>query len=216
MGKILLGADRESILHPGLIGLDDVQLDSMDWLVPVADASKARECAREAARNDGTMESGRIDEAWIRVSSDDVSAINLAAALRADNGMLPVYLVAASPSGSDISLGIPSGPDGHAVAAGVLREVPFRKAQAVCSEGPHTARSAQAGAAHSSEEGHGGVRAVGDERKRRRGQERGRRHRCVHVQPARLQDGGDRLRPSVRRHGPLSREGPFDKHRRRT
>lgn len=102
MGKILLGADRESILHPGLIGLDDVQLDSMDWLVPVADASKARECAREAARNDGAMESGRIDEAWI-ASSDDVSAINLAAALRADNGMLPVYLVAASPSGSDIS-----------------------------------------------------------------------------------------------------------------
>lgn len=97
MGKILLGADRESILHPGLLGLEDVQLESVDWLVSEPDASKARECAREAAK-----EADRLDEAWI-ASSDDVAAINLAAALRADNGSLPVYLVASSPSGSDVS-----------------------------------------------------------------------------------------------------------------
>lgn len=109
MGEILLGADRESIMHPSLLGLDDVRLDSVDWLVPVADAAEARERAKVA---------GRVDEAWI-VSSDDVSAINLAAALRVDNESLPVYLVAQSPSGSDFSRA------SHAALTGILSQQEF-------------------------------------------------------------------------------------------
>lgn len=93
MGRILLGADTESLVRPALLGLEDVNIDAEDWLVAASDATGVRE---QAATD------GLIDEAWI-VSSDDVPGINLAAALRADNAALPVYLVMSEPSGSDVS-----------------------------------------------------------------------------------------------------------------
>lgn len=92
MGRILLGADTESLIRPALLGLDDVSIEGEAWLVAASDAADVR---RQALGES-------IDEAWI-VSSDDVPGINLAAALRADNASLPVYLVLAEPSGSDVS-----------------------------------------------------------------------------------------------------------------
>lgn len=81
VGKVLLSADAESLAMPQLIGLEDTQLDSQDWLLCVSKAREARDCAHEA-----------IDEVWV-VSSDDMLGINLAAALRTDNARLPIYLV---------------------------------------------------------------------------------------------------------------------------
>lgn len=109
MGKILLGADAESLVRPELIGLEGVNFEAHEWLVPISNAAEAREyaCAGHG-----------VDEAWV-VSSDDVSGINLAAALRADNAELPVYLVAFEPSGSDASRARQAGISGILSASGI-------------------------------------------------------------------------------------------------
>lgn len=77
-------------MHPGLLGLDDVSLDGVEWLVLESDAQAARDAARA---------SEEIGEAWV-VGSDGMDAVNLAAAIRADDALMPVYAVTAEVSGS--------------------------------------------------------------------------------------------------------------------
>lgn len=106
MGRVLLSADAESLAMPQLIGLDDMRLDSQDWLMCVSGAVEARDHAHEP-----------IDEAWV-VSCDDMPGINLAAALRSDNANLPVYLVKFDSSGSDANRAKLAGLTGVLSAAG--------------------------------------------------------------------------------------------------
>lgn len=106
MGKVLLSADAESLAMPQLIGLEDMQLDTQDWLLCVSEASEARDSAH-----------GAVDEAWV-VSSDDMSGINLAAALRTDNATLPIYLVKFDPSGLEESRAKQAGITGVLSASG--------------------------------------------------------------------------------------------------
>lgn len=80
-------------MHPGLLGLDDVSLDGVEWLVLESDAQAARDAARA---------SEEIGEAWV-AGSDGMDAMNLAAAIRADDALMPVYAVAAEVSGSACS-----------------------------------------------------------------------------------------------------------------
>lgn len=89
----ILCADSESLRHPSLIGLDDVDLASVSWLNCFSDAQQARSFARF---------SGEGSELWV-ASSDDVEAINLAAALRIDNQLAHIYLIDTDPSGSMLS-----------------------------------------------------------------------------------------------------------------
>ncbi len=93
MGVIVLCIDSESLRHPQLIGLDDVSLEGLPWLSIFTNAQKARDFVRS---------SSCVDEVWV-VSSDDVSAINLAAALKHDNPEHCVYLVTFKRTGSLIS-----------------------------------------------------------------------------------------------------------------
>ncbi len=93
MGVIVLCVDSESFQHPQLIGLDDVSFSSLPWLMVFTDAQTARDFVKS---------SSCIDEVWV-VSSDNVSAINLAAALKHDNPQHCVYLVTFKRTGSLIS-----------------------------------------------------------------------------------------------------------------
>ncbi|WP_165062362.1 P-loop NTPase [Adlercreutzia sp. ZJ154] len=90
MRRILLCAPAEVFLHPEILGFGDINLSSIDWLLLESDAKTARNIARN---------SEDVCKVWI-VGSDDVEAINLAAAMRTDNLQLPVYVVADSVSGS--------------------------------------------------------------------------------------------------------------------
>ncbi len=74
MGRIVLCADTDSLVHPFLLGLEDASLEGREWLVPLSDAAEARTYIAGHAD---------IDEAWI-VSSDDLAGVNLAAAVRKD------------------------------------------------------------------------------------------------------------------------------------
>lgn len=99
MQKILLCADSESLAHPELLGLDDVNLDAISWLTCFSQASELRE-----RLNSGLS----VDEVWV-VSSDDVEAINLIAALRKDNPDLVLLLVVDSATGSIMSRALNAG-----------------------------------------------------------------------------------------------------------
>lgn len=93
MGKIVLCADTESLRHPQLLGLDDVNLEAVPWLECFARAEEARSFLRA---------SHEVDEVWV-VSSDDVAAINAAAAIKQDDALRDVYLVLFETSGSVLS-----------------------------------------------------------------------------------------------------------------
>lgn len=98
MGRIALCADTESLIRPMLLGLERFSLEGEEWLVSIPDAAEARAfMAKE--RESGTR---GVDEVWI-VSSDQLEAVNLAAALRKDDPELPIYLVACEQSGSLLS-----------------------------------------------------------------------------------------------------------------
>lgn len=91
--RILLCADTESLMHPELLGLEDVALDGHEWLEATADADEARRMV-----NQDTL----LQEVWIS-STDEVSALNLAAALRQDKAELTIRLIMFSPTGSFMS-----------------------------------------------------------------------------------------------------------------
>lgn len=111
MSQVILCADSESLLHPELIGLDDENLGALPWLLPFSSACEARAHAHEAQD---------VKEVWI-ASSDDVEAINLAAALKRDNASLRVYLVAFETSGSLLSRVDAAGVNGALSKQGFVR-----------------------------------------------------------------------------------------------
>ena len=84
MRRIALCLDTESLIRPMLVGLDDVNLDELEWLLSVPDAAEARRVVS------GDPE---IDEAWV-VSSDQMQSTNLAAALRKDDPSLRLCVIA--------------------------------------------------------------------------------------------------------------------------
>ena len=71
---VILCADSESLMHPELLGLEGEQIGSLSWLATVSDALEARAMV---ARAQGPV------EVWV-AGSDQMEAINLAAALKHD------------------------------------------------------------------------------------------------------------------------------------
>lgn len=93
MSRIALCADSESLRHPALIGLDDVSFEALPWVRVLSGAREARAYVQA---------SPSVQEAWV-VSSDDMAAINLAAALKRDRAALAVFLVLFESTGSALS-----------------------------------------------------------------------------------------------------------------
>lgn len=92
-GKIVLCADSQTLEHPEFIGLDDIRLDKVPWLIPISDPGEARAFVKE---------SESIESIWV-ISSDDVDALNLAASLRKDDPVIEVVLALSETSGSLLS-----------------------------------------------------------------------------------------------------------------
>lgn len=112
MGRIVLCADRESLVRPMLIGLDEASLDGKEWLVSIPDAGEAREFI---SGNDD------VDEAWV-VGSDDLEGVNLAAALRKDRPELPIFLIVFNANGSELSRAAQAGVTGSLSATEFCRK----------------------------------------------------------------------------------------------
>lgn len=93
MGLIVLCADAASLQHPELIGLDGVDLEAMAWLACFSSSQEARSFVAA---------SREVDEVWV-VSSDEMSSLNLAGAMRRDDPGLPIYLVLFETTGSIMS-----------------------------------------------------------------------------------------------------------------
>lgn len=102
MDRFLLCADKESLMHPNLIGLDAEVLESYGWLMTTSDPLEARKI---------WLGSCAPDHAWV-VGSDSMPALNLAAGLASDRNASDVMLVLFDPSGSAMS---------KAQAAGIKR-----------------------------------------------------------------------------------------------
>ena len=114
--RAVLCASTEEVRHPELLGLPDENLADQGWLAVMTDAERARSWIKAH---------GRGLKVWI-AGSDDVCALNLAAAVRADGGA--VQLVAFHGSGSLAS---------RARAAGVsdvLDEAAFLQAYGTCKQ----------------------------------------------------------------------------------
>lgn len=107
MSRIALCADGASLQHPEMLGLQEEILESQSWLTLHNSAQQARE-ELEAAND--------IHEIWV-VSSDDMAAINLAAALKKDHPFRQVLLFAHDCSGSVKSRASHAGLDGVVGAA---------------------------------------------------------------------------------------------------
>lgn len=88
--KVVLCVDSESIKNPCLIGLEGENFESQKWLRVFCSAMEARTYLRQSSES---------HEVWV-ASSDDIDAINLAAALKKDSKMKQVYLFAIQGSGS--------------------------------------------------------------------------------------------------------------------
>ncbi len=91
--KVLLCADSESLRNPELVGLKGEDLASHKWLMLCSSASVARMLARDC---------DDLAEIWV-ISSDSMSGINLAAALKRERFQARVYLISNEKSGSLIS-----------------------------------------------------------------------------------------------------------------
>ena len=72
--KVVLCADSFSLHYPEVLGLGDLQLDTQEWLAALSDGEEARAYVAEH---------GEIAEVWV-LGCDDMEAINLAAAIKAD------------------------------------------------------------------------------------------------------------------------------------
>ncbi len=101
MGDIALCADAACLAHPEIMGSDDLTLEGLDWLRLFAHGSDIRAAIASGAD---------IDEAWI-VSTEDVTSINLAAALRKDGFTGTIAMVMAEASGSALSRASAAGVD---------------------------------------------------------------------------------------------------------
>lgn len=89
MDEVILCADTESLMHPEMIGLDGCRLDAVPWLKVFSTGAETRAHARK----------GQGGEVWV-ASADDMEAINIAAALKHDDPLRTVCLVAADATGS--------------------------------------------------------------------------------------------------------------------
>lgn len=89
MSNIVLCADSVSVQYPECLGLDGEVLGAQDWLQVLSHAQEARTLVRTHAP----------DEIWV-AGSDEVDAINLAAAFKADGVSSKVCLVAFDGNGS--------------------------------------------------------------------------------------------------------------------
>ena len=87
---VILCADSESLMHPELLGLEGEQIGSLSWLATVSDALEARAMV---ARAQGPV------EVWV-AGSDQMEAINLAAALKHDRPDAEVRVVGFEAGGS--------------------------------------------------------------------------------------------------------------------
>lgn len=89
MSNVLFCCDPEVLIHPELMGLEEVGLASLPWLECESDAEAARTRAMDV----------EVGEVWIEGSSS-VAAVNLAAAMRADSAEKPILVIAQDASGS--------------------------------------------------------------------------------------------------------------------
>ena len=92
MPSVMLCADSTSIQYPECLGLEAEALVSQDWLRVFSGAQETRIKVLES----------RPDEIWV-AGSDEVDAINLAAALKQDNKEQKVCLLAFQGNGSLLS-----------------------------------------------------------------------------------------------------------------
>ena len=113
MGTILLCADSASLADPPSLGLDGRAWSRRTWLEAFSNAAAAR---------DRLSQGDPVEEAWV-ASSDQMDAVNLAAALRRDAPSIPIYLVAESLSGSAISRAQAAGITGMLSPEGLARRV---------------------------------------------------------------------------------------------
>ncbi len=90
MPNIILCADSESVRHPELLGLAGESLASQPWLEVLSGAEEARSKARASSAG---------VEVWVS-GSDDIDAINLAAAIKGDRDEAVVRLLAFQGTGS--------------------------------------------------------------------------------------------------------------------
>ncbi len=121
--KVMLFADAESLRHPGLIGLDGVDLDSCPWLEADEDARSVRSRAT----------SGELDEVWA-FSTDEMSALNLAAAIKKDAPDVKVFIVSFEVSGSLASRARAAGVNGVLTRQGFVRRFAFERARRGAAE----------------------------------------------------------------------------------
>ena len=89
--KTMLCVDTESLRYPELIGLNDEDIDSQEWLETYSSAHEARRALSGA---------GQKDNVWV-VSCDDMEGINLAAALKRDDPSRSIELVSFGGTGSE-------------------------------------------------------------------------------------------------------------------
>lgn len=122
MDKIMLCVDAESARSPELIGLDGVDLGALSWLIVCSDAQEAR--ALVSADAD-------IGEVWV-ASSDDMPAVNLAAAIKRDRRLCAVFVVMFEVTGSAASRARAAGVNGLLTRQGFVRR--FASARA-CRQG---------------------------------------------------------------------------------
>lgn len=88
----MLCVDTESLRYPELIGLNDEDIDSQEWLETYSSAHEARRALSGA---------GQKDNVWV-VSCDDMEGINLAAALKRDDPSRSIELVSFGGTGSEV------------------------------------------------------------------------------------------------------------------
>ncbi|MDO4182092.1 MAG: chromosome partitioning protein ParA [Coriobacteriia bacterium] len=101
MQTVALCADEISISHPRVLGLAGENLAAQPWLATFSQADQARKALATNAN---------IEEVWV-ASSDQMDAINLAAALKQDRPTRKVMLVAHDASGSLQSRAVHAGLD---------------------------------------------------------------------------------------------------------
>lgn len=101
MSRVALCVDSESAQRPQVIGLPDEVLEAQSWLELLCDAEEARAALLHAQD---------VAEAWV-VSCNNMEAVNLAAALKADVPQRPVLLVSQEQGGSVRSCAAKAGID---------------------------------------------------------------------------------------------------------
>ena len=101
IGRIALCAEQECLVQPELLGLPDVSLEGLSWLEGFSEGQALRRAMSAGAA---------FDEAWI-VSAEDLSIINLAAALKHDGFTGNVCMVTGEASGSALSRATAAGVD---------------------------------------------------------------------------------------------------------